>query len=93
MIDDELNAASVRLFNDSPNGDVGNAYAAEVGGNKTLETSLNAAIDHTKADWEAFAEVVAEGLQQRRTIAMNRFFDPDGMPPVTRPKTNMGVRR
>jgi UDP-2,3-diacylglucosamine pyrophosphatase LpxH len=85
FVDEELQVASLRLFNDHLRGQENLVHAAGVGGypdrdNKML-IRLRDAVN--PEDWKGFSEAFDKGILTRAEIARKRFFNPE-----TNPETN-----
>ena len=65
MIDDRLNLASLRLFNDPQNGKMAPVHAAGLGGfrdaDNPLLQNLDAAIGRTRPLWDEFTAAARAG--------------------------------
>ncbi|OYQ33876.1 hypothetical protein CHU93_02855 [Sandarakinorhabdus cyanobacteriorum] len=83
LIDDDLNVASLRLFNDEPDGGTRPVHAGGLGGFIDAENILlhqvQAALQHpdTADLWQAFSDSVKDGINKRVTLRMQEFFKVD----------------
>ena len=75
FIDDELNVASLRLFDDPLNGEYAPVQARGTGGMRDHDNPLlermNAAIAATKAEWEAFSTHACDALNLHASILLS----------------------
>ena len=78
FIDDELNLASLRLFNDPANGKMGPVRAAGVGGfrdaDNPLLAGLGAALGPTEALWTEFTTQVRAATELHAKVQLKAFF-------------------
>lgn len=80
FIDDALNLASLRLFNDPLNGHAPKVHVAGVGGfvdeaNPLLKRMTDALADSTDL-WATFSQQVGLASERHAQVLLDRFFDP-----------------
>ncbi len=80
FIDDELNVASLRLYNDPVNDVIVPVKAQGVGGypdqSNSLLTQMQAVLDGNKYNWTDFSNAASDAISRRISIVRNRFFNP-----------------
>ena len=78
FIDDALNIASLRLFNDPVNGRVPPVHARGIGGfrdrDNPMLAALAAGIERSAPAWEAFSRHAQQATQSRATLLLDEFF-------------------
>lgn len=78
FIDDALNVASLRLFNDPVNGRVAPVHARGIGGfrdsDNPMLAALAAGIERSAPAWEAFSRHAQKATQSRATLLLDEFF-------------------
>ncbi|OUM02560.1 metallophosphoesterase [Variovorax sp. JS1663] len=78
FIDDALNIASLRLFNDPVNGRVPAVHARGIGGfrdrDNPMLATLAAGIERTRPAWEAFSRNAQQATESRATLLLDEFF-------------------
>ena len=78
FIDDALNIASLRLFNDPVNGRVLPVHARGVGGfrdrDNPMLAALAAGIERSAPAWEAFSRNAQQATESRATLLLDEFF-------------------
>ena len=78
FIDEALNIASLRLFNDPVNGHVRPVHARGVGGfrdrDNPMLAALAAGIERTAPAWEAFSRNAQQATASRATLLLDEFF-------------------
>jgi len=78
FIDDALNVASLRLFNDPVNGRMPPVHARGIGGfrdrDNPMLAALAAGIERTAPAWEAFSRNAQQATQSRATLLLDEFF-------------------
>lgn len=78
FIDDELNVASLRLFNDPVNGRMAPVHARGVGGfrdrGNPMLSALAAGIERTAPAWEAFSRNAQQATERRAAGLLDEFF-------------------
>ena len=78
FIDDALNIASLRLFNDPVNGRVPPVHARGVGGfrdrDNPMLAALAAGIERSAPAWEAFSRNAQQATESRATLLLDEFF-------------------
>ena len=78
FIDDALNVASLRLFNDPVNGRVTPVHARGIGGfrdsDNPMLAALAAGIERSAPAWEAFSRHAQKATQSRATLLLDEFF-------------------
>ena len=83
LIDDDVNIASVRLFNDPINGEMARVRVEGVGGFRDSENPLLAdairAVAATDVQWAAFSEAALAAIRQRAAIDLGEFFHPNAV--------------
>jgi hypothetical protein len=81
FIDDELNVASLRLFDDPLNGECIPVQARGTGGmrdrDNPLLASMTAAIAATSADWDAFSACARDALELHASVLLNGHTGPE----------------
>jgi hypothetical protein len=89
FIDDELNLASLRLFNDAVNGEMAPVRADGVGGFRDaanpLLAALRQALQGTNDGWAAFSKATLAAMQMRATLNLDEFFRPKATASVSQP--------
>ena len=84
FIDEALNVASLRLFNDPVNGVMAPVHARGVGGfrdrDNAMLSTLNAAVAQTTPVWKAFSECARVATETRATRLLDHFFHPEPQP-------------
>jgi hypothetical protein len=79
LVDDALNVASLRLFNDPLNGEMPPVRAEGAGGfhdrTNPLLAQLEAALALDKADWGAFSAEAEAAIMKRSGIRLDRALD------------------
>lgn len=84
FIDDELNVASLRLFNDTANGESAPVRAAGVGGfrdrDNPLLARMNEALGSTASDWQAFSAHARAAVELHARVLLQTFFEPKAVP-------------
>jgi hypothetical protein len=78
FIDEALNIASLRLFNDPVNGHMPAVHARGVGGfrdrDNPMLATLAAGLERTAPAWEAFSRNAQQATQSRATLLLDEFF-------------------
>ena len=78
FIDDALNVASLRLFNDPVNGRMPPVHARGIGGfrdrDNPMLAALAAGIERTAPAWGAFSRNAQQATQSRATLLLDEFF-------------------
>lgn len=78
LIDTELNTASLRLFNDTVNGQVRPVNAQGVGGYLDIENPLFAALQEAIAksgtSWTKFSDAVSHAIARQAKVRLNEFM-------------------
>lgn len=78
FIDDALNVASLRLFNDPVNGTIAPVRARGVGGFRDRDNPMLAAlavgIARTAGAWDAFSHCAQQATEARATLLLDEFF-------------------
>lgn len=81
LIDDQLNLASLRLFNDPQNGKMLPVHAAGVGGfrdaDNPLLQHLDAVVGHTLPLWDEFTAQALAATELHAGVLLDGFFTPD----------------
>ncbi|MEO0499326.1 MAG: metallophosphoesterase [Pseudomonadota bacterium] len=81
LIDDALNVASLRLFNDPVNEAMIPVHAGGVGGfddtENELLAALEAAVEGAAADWGVFSKHMHDEIRMHAERALHRFFAKD----------------
>ena len=79
LIDDALNVASLRLFNDPVNDVMAPVQAAGVGGfrdeDNPLLANLNVALRDNANGWAAFSAATRQAMDKRAHLMLDKFFD------------------
>jgi UDP-2,3-diacylglucosamine pyrophosphatase LpxH len=79
FIDEALNVASLRLFNDPVNGSITPVQARGVGGfrdrDNAMLAALAAGIERTAPAWEVFSRSAQAATETRATRLLDEFFD------------------
>lgn len=80
LIDEALNVASLRLFNDPLNGVMAPVHAADAASIRPqpnpLRDALAAAIDGQAAAWRVFTQAACSAAEQQAARLLDRFFTP-----------------
>ena len=80
FIDDELNLAALRLFNDPDNGRAAPVVAAGVGGfldqANPLLAQMNAAVSASAASWREFSDCATSAAALHARVLLQKFFTP-----------------
>ena len=80
LIDDDLNVASLRLFNDAVNNEMTPVHAAGLGGfrdsDNTLLSDLQRSVQDQAARWQEFSSVTRVAMDKRAHILLDKFFTP-----------------
>lgn len=78
LIDDALNVASLRLFNDPVNGSSPAVHAAGTGGwrdrDNPLLAALAGALERTRDDWSAFTRATVGAAERHANELLDDFF-------------------
>jgi hypothetical protein len=78
FIDEALNIAALRLFNDPVNGRIPPVHARGVGGfrdrDNPMLAALAAGVEGTRPAWEAFSRNAQEATVRRATLLLDEFF-------------------
>ena len=81
LIDDQLNLASLRLFNDPQNGKMQPVHAAGVGGfrdaDNPLLQHLDAVVGQTRPLWDEFTAQALAATELHAGVLLDGFFTPD----------------
>jgi Calcineurin-like phosphoesterase len=81
FIDEAMNVASLRLFNDPVNGDMPAVHAAGVGGFRDAQNPLLAALTrsvaHNASAWDEFTRAAQAAMEKRAHQVLDRLFHPD----------------
>ncbi|WP_088287106.1 metallophosphoesterase [Ideonella sp. A 288] len=87
FIDDALNLASLRLFNDPLNGEAPAVHVAGVGGfldeANPLLKRMTDALGPTAEAWATFSQQVRWASERHAECLLDRFFDPQGASEAT----------
>jgi UDP-2,3-diacylglucosamine pyrophosphatase LpxH len=79
LIDDALNVASLRLFNDPVNGHIAPVSAEGIGGHldvlNPLLAAARAAVAAESSSWAHFGDVAAAAIEKRAELRLEDFFD------------------
>ncbi|GAA4354215.1 hypothetical protein GCM10023165_45220 [Variovorax defluvii] len=78
FIDDALNVASLRLFNDPVNGRVPPVHARGMGGFRDRDNPMLAAladaVERTRPAWDAFSQRAQQATESRAALLLDEFF-------------------
>ncbi|MDM0069832.1 metallophosphoesterase [Variovorax sp. J31P207] len=89
FIDEALNLASLRLFNDPVNGRMAPVQAQGVGGfgdrDNPMLAALAAGIERTAPAWQAFSRSAQTATEAHATRLLDKFFHVPGRTPATAP--------
>jgi hypothetical protein len=89
FIDEALNLASLRLFNDPVNGRMAPVQAQGVGGfgdrDNPMLAALAAGIERTAPTWQAFSCSAQTATEAHATRLLDKFFHVPGHDPATAP--------
>ena len=81
LIDDEMNVASLRLFNDAVNGEMAWVHAGGIGGFRDaanpLLAQLTDSIERNGKDWAAFSACAKNAMDKRAGQVLARLFHPE----------------
>lgn len=81
IIDDELNVASLRLFNDPVN-DVAVPVDVQGIGDSSLLREMRSALEQTKSAWSDFSAQAVIDIALRARVKRAAFFDPETSPGI-----------
>ena len=86
FVDEDLNAASLRLFNNTLTGEDSKVEVRNVTGaiaRNPMQSQLATAVDEVHPEWRMFSEQVHDALDSCALMMSKKYFDPEGNPPLS----------